>query len=384
MTKEGTFFAKNSDRPVNEAQVVRSYPPRQRGSSLKTQYLQIPDDGAFGVVLSQPEWLWGAEHGINENKVAIGNEKIYTIDDPYLFQNALIGMDLVRLGLERAKSAKDAVEIIVDLLETFGQGGIGDITTNEPYWSSFLISDPFESYVLETSAKTWAAKRVEKYYAISNRVSLKDDWDFASKNLLPSKSFDDYRNKDAPVEHANVRLESNTEFLTSLLNKETVTIYDFITQLRSHGESQSPPKIQNPFGQGITVCMHIAGFQLTQASMACFLPNDPKKHSLAFFALGNPCSSIFLPAIPPVLVPKILSEISTWKYFCEVARLAESSDSAYNEITSQLRKIEDSLIEQAITIWGNLDKFDEFISYIDNLIASYITEMAEKIHIALK
>ena len=33
--------------------------------------------------------------------MAIGNEKIWTIDDPRTLPRALLGMDLVRLGLER-------------------------------------------------------------------------------------------------------------------------------------------------------------------------------------------------------------------------------------------------------------------------------------------
>jgi len=32
-------------------------------------------------------------------------------------------MDLVRLGLERSATAKEAVEVIISLLEKYGQGG---------------------------------------------------------------------------------------------------------------------------------------------------------------------------------------------------------------------------------------------------------------------
>ena len=39
----GTLFAKNSDRPRDEAQVVRWYPPRPADASLHTQYLTIDD-----------------------------------------------------------------------------------------------------------------------------------------------------------------------------------------------------------------------------------------------------------------------------------------------------------------------------------------------------
>ena len=101
-TADGMLFAKNSDRPPNEAQVVESYAARPGGGSLQTQYLTIPDADAAALVGSRPTWLWGLEHGVNEHGVAIGNEKIWTIDDPRAAPPALIGMDLVRLALERA------------------------------------------------------------------------------------------------------------------------------------------------------------------------------------------------------------------------------------------------------------------------------------------
>src|SRR5271163_251886 len=102
---EGAIFAKNSDRPTSEVQVVEAHPRRPAGGHLRTQYLEIPDTGSWATVLSRPTWLWGAEHGVNEHGVAIGNERVSTTHDAASAKPALIGMDLVRLGLERARSA---------------------------------------------------------------------------------------------------------------------------------------------------------------------------------------------------------------------------------------------------------------------------------------
>ena len=101
-------FAKNSDRPPAEAQVLLAHVARSPGRALDTQYLRLPDPGATAFVGSHPTWLWGAEHGVNEHGVAIGNEKIWTVDDPHALPPALLGMDLVRLGLERSRTADDA------------------------------------------------------------------------------------------------------------------------------------------------------------------------------------------------------------------------------------------------------------------------------------
>src|SRR6202008_549697 len=83
------------------------------------------DTGAAAVVASHPTWLWGAEHGLNEHGVAIGNEKIWTVDDPHAQSAGLLGMDLVRLGLERGRDADEAFAAITTALEAHGQGGGG-------------------------------------------------------------------------------------------------------------------------------------------------------------------------------------------------------------------------------------------------------------------
>ena len=59
-----------------------------------------------------PTWLRGAEHGVNEHRVAVGNEKIWTVDDPRGQPPALLGMDLVapraRAGARRRRRAARA------------------------------------------------------------------------------------------------------------------------------------------------------------------------------------------------------------------------------------------------------------------------------------
>jgi len=57
--------------------------------------------------------------GANEHDVVIGNEAVWTMEP--LGRDALLGMDLVRLGLERGKTARDALDMIIGLID--GQGG---------------------------------------------------------------------------------------------------------------------------------------------------------------------------------------------------------------------------------------------------------------------
>src|SRR6185437_6116858 len=190
----GMVFAKNSDRPPGEVQVAWPFGRRgTAGCTLRTQYLTIGDTGAHATFLSCPTWLWGAEHGVNEHGVAVGNERVSTTHDAASAPPALIGMDLVRLGLERARSAEEAVEVIGSLLETCGQGGIADATRQEAYDSSFLVADPEHAYVLETAGAAYAAAPVDAGAAISNRIGLGTEWTRGSSGLAPGDDFGQFR-----------------------------------------------------------------------------------------------------------------------------------------------------------------------------------------------
>ena len=74
------IFAKNSDRPPDECQRLVQVPRRRHedGARLRCQYVEIPQVRETAAVLgSQPHWLWGFEHGVNEHRVAIGNETVF-------------------------------------------------------------------------------------------------------------------------------------------------------------------------------------------------------------------------------------------------------------------------------------------------------------------
>ncbi|EEC13401.1 hypothetical protein IscW_ISCW009583 [Ixodes scapularis] len=66
----------------------------------------------------------------------------------------------LRLGLERGKTARESLDVVVALLEKHGQGGPCSDTMPFTYHNSFLIADRTEAWVLETAGKLWAAERV--------------------------------------------------------------------------------------------------------------------------------------------------------------------------------------------------------------------------------
>lgn len=120
------YYGKNSDRPLGEAQPLVWFPPQDHGDgeTVECTYISIPQvPHTYGVLGSRPYWIWGFEMGVNERGVAIGNEAQGSRDESGETQTGLLGMDLLRLGLERGATAREAVEVITGLLEQYGQRG---------------------------------------------------------------------------------------------------------------------------------------------------------------------------------------------------------------------------------------------------------------------
>lgn len=350
------LFAKDSDRPASEPQVVEALPARVPGGTLRTQYLEIADEGALPVLGSRPDWLWGLEHGVNAAGVAIGNEKLWTTRDAEAREPALIGMDLVRLGLERARRADEAVEVMVELLEAHGQGGIADAVDDEAYYSSFLVVDGRGGWVLETVGRTWAARPVAGGAAISNRISLSTDWTRGSADLVPGTDFDTLREPAwGPV--ADVRLGCTLPLVTG---EDLLEPGDLAGLMRHHGTEpwgapgRSTPTAFEPVAApdggpddlGITVCMHLRGYQATAASMVCELPAqaDPDFHAdvrpvRAWVALGSPCASIYLPSFVADGVAPALGEVATWQRFAQLRRRVEEPGEAGEIALGEVREV---------------------------------------------
>jgi secernin len=372
----GSLFAKNSDRPSSEPQLIEALPARSEGGVLRTQYLEIPDAGAYAVVGSRPDWLWGLEHGVNEHRVAIGNEKVWTTLDPAKEPAALIGMDLVRLGLERGRSADGALDVMTALLAEHGQGGICDQTTGESYFSSFIIADPRGGWVLETSGRSWVAAPVRGAAAISNRLSLRTEWTRSSPDVASGSDWDAVRHPNAPTAHADVRLAASRACVTQT-SPEAQTPAALAAQLRDHGagpwgaplpgQGWGPdaragmPGEFHPDGRGVSVCMHIRKFQNTAAGMIAQLPADPSVPARAWVAPGSPCVSVFLPVFPPQHVPAALGDPAIWRAFAALRDRAEAGDVSLAEIRAVFAPIEAELWCEADAIADRPDQHRAFV-----------------------
>jgi len=147
-TEDGSIlFAKNSDRDVNEAHELLIIPGKKYPEKSKTKctYIEIPQSKSTNtILLAKPFWIWGCEMGANEHGVVIGNEAVFT-KAKVRKEPGLIGMDFIRLALERTKTAFEALKTIIGLLETYGQSGNCSYEHPLYYHNSFLIGDRKEA-----------------------------------------------------------------------------------------------------------------------------------------------------------------------------------------------------------------------------------------------
>jgi secernin len=316
-------FAKNSDRPGLESQPLTQVPAAtyEPGSTMRSQYLTIPQvPRTLAVLGSRPYWLWGFEHGVNEAGVAIGNEAIYTHDP--VPDTGLLGMDLVRLGLERGATAAEAKKVITGLLERHGQGGGAVVGGDRRYHNSFIVADATEAWVIETSRRHWVARRTTRGAVISNLITIEDDWEECSDGLEEHA-----REMGYWSEPASTRFNFRAAYEDPESRHWTEPRYGVGCRLLAeHGEHDVPQLmryLRDHFEAGTvngtsadgmpvdrTVCIHPSPARgstgSTAASMVVELTPD-ELPPVAWVAMATPCTGIFLPVTVGQRLPSVLT-----------------------------------------------------------------------------
>jgi secernin len=276
------LFAKNSDRDPNESQFLDWQPRRSHaaGARLRCTWIEVAQvRETNAVLLSRPFWMWGAEMGANEHGVVIGNEAVFTRQR--YAKSGLTGMDLLRLALERAATAGDAVAVITGLLEQYGQGGgCGHERRDFTYHNSFLAADAGGGYVLETAGRHWAVERVESgARSISNGLTIEP---FASRYGAYLKT---------ALSACKIRRP-----LTQRLAGEAAGPGDLIAVLADHGRGGAEPRYSVVNGAMAAPCMHAGGVAASSQTTASWVAElTPWRTSHWATATAAPCTSLFKP-----------------------------------------------------------------------------------------
>ncbi|XP_034237896.1 secernin-2 isoform X2 [Thrips palmi] len=371
---QGVVFGKNSDRPNGEVQELvylkgQDFPT---GAKVSCTYIEIDQvSKTFPVILSKPAWMWGAEMGANDQGVCIGNEAVwsnYKSGDEK--QERLLGMDLVRLGLERGGSADEAVTIITQLLEEHGQGGpCSDINPRMFYHNSYLIADRKEAWVLETVGKLWAAERVESGFRnISNALTIGTKMDRKCSNLLDVAKSEGLWDGMSTFNFKKVfgdgdipsREKMGCELLQRMTRNNSFTGRDMMSILRNEDSG---------------ICMgYDCGFVSTGSQVSVLSPVDSAKPSCHWFTgTPDPSISVYKPFVftpnvqishltispvpdpdPAKIIPRFSTTVDRSHQLYKFHQTATSKPNR-EEIIAKLRSMEEGCLSE---VQAFIDKFE--------------------------
>jgi len=276
------LFAKNSDRDPNEAQLLEWHPRRSygAGAGVRCTWIAIPQVAeTHATLISRPFWMWGAEIGSNEHGVTIGNEAVFT-KEPYA-AGGLTGMDMLRLALERAASASEAVDVLTGLLERHGQGGgCGHENRAFTYHNSFLVADAAGAFVLETAGREWALERVSAgVRSISNGLTIPGFAERYGDRLRRA------------VSQCRMRERLTARAANGARSPEVL-----MGVLRTHSAADGPV-YSHLNGAMASPCMHAGGLVTSSQTTASWV-SDLRAGDALHWVTGTaaPCLSLFKPA----------------------------------------------------------------------------------------
>jgi len=265
--------------------------------------------------------------------LAVGNEALQTNTGPPKKKQSLIGMELVRLALERAQTAEEAVEVIAGLLEEYGQGGECGYSKSFRYHNGFLIADKSGSvWIMNTIDNDWVARKINPSEQ-NNLVSPKDNreeceakgivsisnvlsagrWDKWSEGFLKKAVANSWCSGREDFREKFQFREKYAEFLFATFGEGyirecrtrslllpragSIEIADITQVLRDHGPNSQE---FNP-GCGLwgqAVCMHSGWGPIRKSQTTCSMifhltKNMDRPHWVT--ATSAPCTSAFIP-----------------------------------------------------------------------------------------
>ena len=139
-----------------------------------------------------------ANYGImNEHQVSIGEctnkAKVHPLPEPG--KRIFYSSELSRVALERSRTAREAVELMGELIKTYGYYGTGE---------TLLVADPHEGWVMEMAGYdmngtdgVWVAQRVPDngFFVAANQFRIRDIRENAHDMIYSENIFEAARSK---------------------------------------------------------------------------------------------------------------------------------------------------------------------------------------------
>ena len=367
-----TIFAKNSDRPQEEAQPLVMVPAADHSGGFSgTQFVDVPQVGhTYRHVGSKPYWCSGYEHGFNEHQVVIGNEALPSLllaaDEP-----KLVGMEVLRLALERSQSAAEAVDVITGLVGEFGQGKFANDAGVRTYDNIYLIADPTSAYVVECVGHEWAAKQVRDFTSISNVGQIGRDADVVSpgaKSLATrlglfemgfGENFDFAKAfADVGGSASGIARQCRSEAMLGA-GAGRLDVRSLAGVLTDHSDGQNPdePHVIDVAGT-TSICVHRTTGESRGASTASLVADlcaTDERLPVYWCGMYSPCMTVFMPIFIEGDLPGSLSVAreqpsgdSPWWDFYRLTHYGlQAGAEVRAEIRSELLVFQNELFESA-------------------------------------
>ena len=367
------LFAKSADCEVNEANALVRIPHQKhiRGEAVRITHLVIPQaEETFEILLTKAFWTYGCEIGVNEFGLSMGEEAVFTtqMDEEV---DGIIGPDLMRLGLERARNCREAIHLMTDLLVQYGQGGSAELKGNSHFDSSYILSDPHEAYILETAGREWAVKKVEAVASISNMLGIGSDWDMCSAASGDEKI--DWARAYAlpevpPTLGSPVRRAITYNSLAAVLGN--ISVQKIFEIMRHHSQGYHPAKAE----AHQNICVHAGPQENRWWQADGVMLTDVGPHGVMAWATGTSgtCVSIFkpvflgmdLPDIGPYPTEHFDPRSLWWKHELLHRRAMADFDHLVPEIRADFDRIEAEFLAQAESVKrGTQAEKKDFMDY---------------------
>ncbi len=401
-----TVFAKNSDRPQEEAQpLVMVAGSDHSGGYSGTQFVDVPQIGhTYRHVGSKPYWCAGYEHGFNEHQVVIGNEAL-----PSKLKEAktpkLVGMEVLRIGLERSSSAEEAVDVITDLVSEFGQGKFVNADGVRTYDNIYLIADPISAYVVECVGHEWAVSQVKSLKSISNVSQIGDDGDRVSAGAelqaFDQGLFDRGTNAQFSFSRVFGDLNDSASGIKRQCRSESMLsrrygkldVRSMMEVLSDHSDCEDFDELPVLDIKGdVSICLHRTSGESMGASTASLIADlcaTGDRLPVYWTGMYSPCMTVFMPMfiegdVPPMLAvggPVESYESPWWDFYRLTHYGLQAGIEARKEIRSELSILQAELFESAYEIAqeGRVLAVNGDIASLRILLTNYMSENARTV-----
>jgi dipeptidase len=355
-TRDGrTLFGHNCARPVGEGQALCRTPGRAyaRGETVAATNLVVPQAARTHTVLAcRPAGCWGYPHGVNEHGVALGTTPVHTkllADGP-----GLTGPDLVRLGLERAASALQAVDVLTGLITRYGQGPYAGCAAEEDHDNAFLIADAREAFVLEACGPYWGLQRVGEVRAVTDVCRLRQDWDRIApglSGLAISKGW--WPEDGSKLDFAGALAPADVDGAPALRRWGRATLL-----LEERNGQIDPPSLRRLLadhheGDALvpsetTLCRHatVAPGEATAASLVAQLGPEGEPLPVAWWGFGPPCATVYFPLLAGGELPAAFQAegarggCAVWRWMRQLRGPSEHLEAARGELAGLQARFE--------------------------------------------